>query len=100
MLIPQYSIRWLLALMAVCAVIFSVFGLAARGNPWAGGLSVGVLSLAVLLAAHAFCFWLVWAYSVVSLRFRGRRARSAQSPFAQDAIICTGSADEVATNDS
>ncbi len=95
MLIPQYSIRWLLALMVVCAVIFSVFGLAARGNPWAGGLSVGVLSLMVLLGAHAFCFWLAWVFSVLSLRLRRRPAANGQSPFASGAVL-----DSIATNDS
>ncbi|KKK87498.1 hypothetical protein LCGC14_2752650, partial [marine sediment metagenome] len=32
MLIPQFSIRWLLVVTAVCAGIFSIFGLAVGGS--------------------------------------------------------------------
>ncbi len=60
MLIPQYTIRWLLTLTAACAVAFSIFGLAVQGSPWAQGVSIGIVSLVVVLLIHAFLFTLVW----------------------------------------
>ena len=39
-LIPQFSIRWLLLVTAVCAGVFSIFGLAVRGSHWAAGVSI------------------------------------------------------------
>lgn len=80
MLIPQFSIRWLLALTAVCAVIFSIVGLAIRGNAWAAGVSIGIGSLVVLGLVYGALFAMVWVFSVVT-SFRGRRARLGQSPF-------------------
>ncbi len=66
MLIPQFSIRWLLAVTAVFAAICSIFGLAFRQNPsqWAVGVSIALVSLAILLLVHAFVFWLVWVFSI------------------------------------
>lgn len=78
-LIPQFSIRWLLALTAVCALVFSVFGLAVQGSYWAAGVSIGIASLAVLLLVHGLMFALVWGFSMITAQFRGKRA--GQSPF-------------------
>ena len=99
MLIPQFSIRWLLALTAFCAVVFSFFGLAARGNPWAGGLSIALVSLLVLLLAHAFCFWLVWVFSVIRLRLGDRPGASGRPPFAHGPIACDPSGGDTAASD-
>lgn len=60
MLIPQYTIRWLLTLTAACAVVFSVFGLAVQGSQWAQGASVAIVALVVVLLIHAFLFVVVW----------------------------------------
>ena len=40
-LIPQFSIRTLLIVTAICAAFFSVVGLAVRGSPWAMGVRFG-----------------------------------------------------------
>jgi len=76
MLIPQFSIRWLLALTTVCGVIFSVFGLAVRGHYWAMGVSVGVVSLVVLMSIYAAMFAGVWIFSLLISAFSGRFAPS------------------------
>ena len=81
MLIPQFSIRWLLAVTALCAVVFSVFGMALRGHTWAAAVSVVVLSLVVVVWVYALLFAVAWFASlVIPETVRGRSA--GRSPFA------------------
>ena len=84
MLIPQFSLRWLLALTTACAVAFSIFGLAVRGSPWAQGVSIAIVALAVVLMVHAFLFTLLWVFSVIVFRPFRTLGGSAPSPFARD----------------
>jgi len=79
-LIPQYSIRWLLAVMTACALVFSIFGLAVRGKPWAMGVSIAIVSLGVLFVVHALFFGLVWLFSLLSPA--AGTPRAGRSPFA------------------
>ena len=82
MLIPQFSIRWMLAVTAACAGVFTVVGLGVRGHTWAVGVSVAIAALAILMLVYAFLFGLVWAYASLTDR-RGRKGRQpAGSPFA------------------
>lgn len=81
MLIPQFSLRWLLGLTAVCAVVFSILGLAVRGSRWAGAVSVGIGSLVVLMVVYGLVFALVWVFSVASSSLGRRGTGSAGSPF-------------------
>jgi len=81
MLIPQYSIRWMLMLTAVCAGVFSIFGLAVRGNMAALGVSLAVVALVLALLANAAMFALVWLFSVVTDPMRRRPSVAGQSPF-------------------
>lgn len=67
-LIPQYSIRSMLAVTAVCAVLFSVFGAAAAGRRWALGVSIGLGSLVLMMAVYAAMFAFVWAFSLLGRR--------------------------------
>jgi hypothetical protein len=80
MVIPQYSIRWLLGVTAVCAVVFAFFGAAVRGHLWAVGVSVAVGSLAAAMFAYAGLFTLVWLFSLALSLVRGG-ARPGRSPF-------------------
>ena len=82
MLIPQYSIRWMLMLTAVCGAIFSVFGLAVRGNMAALGVSLAIVALVLALLANAAMFALVWLFSVVTDPMRRQPTVAGQSPFA------------------
>ena len=89
MLIPQYSIRWLLVLTTACGVVFSIFALAVRGDEWALGVSIGIVSLVVVLLIHAFVFTLLWAFSVVTSPFLRsssgwRSSGFGRSPFVRD----------------
>lgn len=84
MLVPQYSIRWLLALTAACGVVSSIFGLAVRGSHWAQAVSIAIIALVVVLLIHAFFFTLVWVFSVVTARSRRTPVAVGRSPFAHD----------------
>ena len=80
-LIPQYSVRWLLAITTVCGVIFSIVALGLRGHTWATGVSIGILSLVVLAFVYALVFAVAWLFSlIVSLVGRGPRGPG-RSPF-------------------
>jgi len=81
MLIPQFSLRWLLGLTAVCAVVFSIVGLAVQGSRWAAAVSIGIGSLVVLVMVYGLVFALVWVFSVATSSLGRRRAGSAGSPF-------------------
>lgn len=75
MLIPQFSVRWLLALVAVCALLFWVFSQALAGTSWAVGISVAVISLIVIFCVHAVFFWLTWLLAVLLGQFKRPRPR-------------------------
>ena len=92
MLIPQYSIRWLLMLTAACAAVFSVFGLAVRGSPWAQGVSIAVVALVVVLLVHALLFTLLWVFSALASGPLRSGTGFGRSPFAGDPTcpVCRG----------
>jgi hypothetical protein len=82
MLIPQFSIRWVLALTAVCAVFSLILAAAVHGSPWAIAISIAVASLAVTLAFHGAVFFGVWLFSLIVPDRRQTAAGTARSPFA------------------
>ena len=61
-LLPRFSIRTLFWLVTGSAFVFVVVGMAARGAPWALGVSIAVLSLVVTLLMHAAWFFAVWVF--------------------------------------
>lgn len=73
MLIPQYSIRWLLGMMAVSAIVFSIFAVALSGSYWAIGVTMGILSLVAVFVVHFALFSLVG--TVAPMLDRRRRSR-------------------------
>ena len=89
-LLPQYSIRLMLAIAAALAGVFSIVGLAVRSHSWAIGVTVGAGALAVALVTYAAFFGILWLFSVVASplldrrRFRGGHVpfTGARSPFA------------------
>ncbi len=56
MLIPQFSLRTILKVITVCAVLFLIAGEALQGKAWAVAVTVGVLSVLATLAVHG-CFF-------------------------------------------
>ncbi len=80
MLIPRFSLRFLLFLMTVCGVFFFVVTLAVQGSQWAVALSVAVGGLLISMLLQASSFGLAWALTSVFGMFR--RKDVATSPFA------------------
>jgi type VI protein secretion system component VasK len=73
MLIPQFSLRWMLAVVTVLAVVFLIVSRAAQGSAWAVGVSAAVMMVAFVAVVHLGLFFLVWLVSLFSVR---RQARS------------------------
>lgn len=82
MILPQYTIRRMLAITAGCAVVFAVFGLAARGQQWAIAVSVAVAAGAVAFLVFAAVFGVVWGLGWVIEALGGGAGGRGASPFA------------------
>jgi hypothetical protein len=74
MLAPRFSIRSLLIVLTVGALFFLITGLAVRGDKWAWGITIGVLSLVLTAGASAAWFWLVWLFAQLPVAQAAARA--------------------------
>jgi hypothetical protein len=79
MLIPRFTIRWLLLLTTVCGVFFLVVTLAVRGQAWAIAVSMAVACLAVCFLGYAVFFGLAFLVARVVAMLRPAPARD--TPF-------------------
>ena len=84
MLIPQFSLRSILAATAVCGVVSLVGAAAVRGTPWAAAVIIAIATLVVILAIHGLMFFVVWLLSLVTPG--GRSPVVGQSPFAPTVV--------------
>lgn len=82
MLIPRYSLRWLLALITVSAGISLVLSFAIRGRDWAIGVAAGLGCLAILMALYVLTFLAAWAVSQIESAIGNTRGGKGASPFA------------------
>jgi hypothetical protein len=85
MIIPRYSLRWLLALLTVCGGLSLVLSYAFQGQAWAIGSIVGLGSLIVVVALHAVAFsiaWLLTQFYYLAVGGSGSPPAGGQSPFA------------------
>ena len=80
MLIPRFSVRWLFALIAICAVLAFIVSLATAGRLWAVALSIAAGSLVLTLALHASAFGIAWGLAELWRLASGRKVTT--SPFA------------------
>ena len=80
MIIPRFTVRWLLALMAVCAVLAFIVSLAVTGRIWAVALSIAVAGLVLTFMGYAAAFCVAWGIAELWRFATGRRI--AISPFA------------------
>jgi hypothetical protein len=80
MLIPQFSLRSILAVTAVCGIVSLVGAAALHGAPWAGAVIISIAALAAILAVHGLMFFVVWLLSLVTPG--GRSVVAGRSPFA------------------
>ena len=63
---PRFTIRTLLVIITVCAIIFVMIGTATRGQYWAWGVTIGLVSVIVTALAHAAWFGIVWMFMRLS----------------------------------
>jgi hypothetical protein len=63
MIMPRFTIRTGLLGVTFCALAFVVVGMALRGETWAWGITIGLVSLLVTLVVHAAWFGLVWMFA-------------------------------------
>jgi hypothetical protein len=83
MLIPRFTIRWLLVLTTVCAGLSLVVSYAVQQKPWAIAFSLGMALIPLAFLLYAITFLVAWLCSQMlqALGGRGRVAQGA-SPFA------------------
>lgn len=62
MLFPRFTIRTALAIVTAFSVLFLIAGMAYRGNNWAWGVTIGVVSLLFTALVHAGWFAIVWLF--------------------------------------
>jgi hypothetical protein len=79
MLLPRFSLRWLLAATTLCGIVAFVLAQAVRGDAW--GIAVAVACGALLMTALVFASVFIVAWSIASVGTGVRKAR-ATSPFA------------------
>ncbi len=73
MLIPQFSIRWLLGLTAVCAIISLIVARAIAGSGWAFGVTIALATTLVVLGVHLLFFAGIWLVGVVIAALTGSK---------------------------
>lgn len=76
MYLPRFTLRTILAVTTVAAVFFVLVGAGFRGQQWAWGAAIGVVSLAVVAIVHASAFGIVWCFA----RIVSRRSPSLDLP--------------------
>ena len=83
MLIPRFTIRWLLLLTTLSGVFFLTVSLAVQGKTWAIALSLAVGSVVVAFLLYAAFFG--FAFILASMLGGFRQVPGTGSPFATGA---------------
>jgi hypothetical protein len=81
MLIPQFSLRWVLGVTAACGVLSLVAAMALRGSAWAMALTIAAASLAATLLLHGAMFFVVWLFSLLVASRSQSMPNAPASPF-------------------
>jgi len=84
MIIPRFSLRWLLALITVCGGLSLILSYAFQSHSWAIATIVGLGSLLVVVALHAVAFSLAWLLTQFSYMATGGstpKSGGGHSPF-------------------
>jgi hypothetical protein len=66
MLMPRFTIRTLLVVLTICAFVFVMVGTAFRGQYWAWGVTMALVSLIATALVHAAWYGTVWLFSQMS----------------------------------
>jgi amino acid transporter len=83
MLIPRYSIRWMLGIMTLCGLFFLVVSLGVRGHVWAAAIAIAVAALVLAILVQAVFFVVAYWAAVVAEKLFPKRPQ--RSPFASHA---------------
>ena len=83
MLIPRYSLRWLLGLTTFSALVSLVLSYAVRGHAWAIGVASGLWSVVIAGLFYVAAFLAAWFIAQFVTATRGGSNRGGVSPFAQ-----------------
>ncbi len=83
-LIPQFSLRLILVIVAALAVVAFVASAAGRGWAWAAGVSVGLLAIVVAFVVYGALFAVAWLLKLMM------RPWSAKRPAAAAKILVVG----------
>jgi hypothetical protein len=76
---PQYSLRRLLALVALCAVACLIVAAATRGHVWAMAVVIALLGFVVTMLVQALLFVLAGGLGVLLTRHAARRKTAERS---------------------
>ena len=60
MLIPRFTLRWLLGLITVSALVSLVLSYAVRGRAWALGITAGLWCLVFVALLYVAAFLVAW----------------------------------------
>jgi hypothetical protein len=82
MLIPRFSIRWLLGLTTFSAGVSLVLAYAVRGQPWAIGIVATLWAVVIIAVFYAAAFILAWLLNQFLATTYLKRRRAGDSPFA------------------
>jgi hypothetical protein len=79
-LVPRFTIRALLVMITVAAIVFVMIGTASRGeDSWAWGITIGLVSVIITALAHAAWFGIVWMF----MRIAHSQEAPSESPLRQ-----------------
>jgi hypothetical protein len=96
MIIPRFTIRWLLALITVSGGLSLVLASAVRQESWAIGAVVGLCALALMFALHAAAFSCAWLLTQFTSSVGGSslpKGGGGQSPFGNSPFAAVQPAD-------
>jgi hypothetical protein len=84
MLIPRFTLRWLLGLTTISALVSLVLSFAVRGQPWALGITAGLWCLAIVFVFYVSAFLAAWLIANTKSAFRVSPPAGSQgdNPFA------------------
>lgn len=85
MIIPQFSLRWLLGLTALCAGVSLILSFAIQGKGWAIGSAAALGSILAVALLHVAAFLSAWLISQATVGMFGRPMEG-QSPFANKTV--------------
>src|SRR5262245_3850678 len=87
MLIPRFTLRWLLGLTTLCPGVSLVLASPVRGETWALGVPAAIGGLLMLTALHVGTFGIAWLWSRVERAVFDPSDPDGVSPFAESPAL-------------